>query len=121
MFRLRGPICGQRSAPRAWYKTVSAWLVDEMGYDQGKDEPCVFYNTVTRHRVVLFCDDFLCRGSRAVSEQFYESLRARFDCKEPNYLETGGELMFCGLNVCMREEAGCEYYTIDQSRDIQDF
>ena len=121
VFRLRGPIYGQRSAPRAWYKTVSAWMVDEMRYDQGKDAPCVFYNPVTRHRVVLFCDDFLCRGSRAVSEQFYESLHARFDCKEPSYLESGGELMFCGLNVSMRKEAGYECYTIDQSRDIQEF
>ena len=32
VFRLRGPIYGQRSAPRAWYKTVSAWMVDEMAF-----------------------------------------------------------------------------------------
>ena len=64
LFQLRGPVYGQRSAPRAWYSIVSEWLIDDMGYRQGKNEPCVFRHPETGHRLVLFCDDFLCRGSR---------------------------------------------------------
>ena len=32
VFQLSGPVYGQRSASRAWYNTVSQWLVQEMGY-----------------------------------------------------------------------------------------
>ena len=53
------------------------------------------------HRVALFCDDFLCRGSREVSEEFYRALSARFDCKEPEFLELGDKLVFTvSLSVC---------------------
>jgi hypothetical protein len=72
-FQLRGPVYGQRNAPRAWYSTVTQWIVQEMGYKQGKNEPCLFVHPVTPHRVVLFCDDFLCRGSKEVSEGFYRT------------------------------------------------
>ena len=74
VFRLRGPVYGQRSAPRAWYDTIRGWLQDEMGYVRGENEPCLFVHPVTGHTVVLFVDDFLCRGSRIDSEKFYESL-----------------------------------------------
>ena len=30
VFQLRGPVYGQRSAPRAWYSTMTQWLVQEM-------------------------------------------------------------------------------------------
>ena len=66
--QLRGPVYGQRSAPREWYKTMTAWTI-HMGYKQGRNEPCLFVHPVTWHRVVLFCVDFLCRGSKEVSEQ----------------------------------------------------
>lgn len=31
VFRLRGPVYGQRSAPRCWFKTLTHWLVHDMG------------------------------------------------------------------------------------------
>ena len=121
LFRLLGPIYGQRSAPRAWYKTVIAWMVGEMGYVQGFNEPCVFVHPTTGHRVVLFCDDFLCRGSRQVSEDFYSALARRFDCKDPTYLELGETLTFTGMDISMIEREGKVLYRIDQARDIIEF
>ncbi len=45
VFELLGPIYGQRSAPRAWYKTLTEWLVGVMGYTQARNEPCLFTHT----------------------------------------------------------------------------
>jgi hypothetical protein len=45
LFKLLGPIYGQRSAPRAWYKTVTAWLVGEMGYQPGYEEEVHLFRT----------------------------------------------------------------------------
>ena len=121
LFRLLGPIYGQRSAPRAWYKTVTAWLVSEMGYKAGFDEPCVFVHPTTGHRVVLFCDDFLCRGSRQVSEDFYAALARRFECKDPNWLTMGETLTFTGLDISLVERGGKACYSMNQTRDMSAF
>ena len=112
---------GQRSAPRAWYSTVSEWLVDEMGYKQGRNEPCVFRHPETDHRIVLFCDDFLCRGSRTVSEQFYAALADKFDCKDPTYLELGESLTFTGTEISMHSEGQTRYYSMRQYSDMMEF
>ena len=34
VFKLLGPIYAQNSAPRAWYETITKWLVVDMGYVQ---------------------------------------------------------------------------------------
>ena len=119
--RLLGPVYGQRSAPRAWFRTVTAWLVGEMGYSQGLNEPCAFRHPVTGHRIVLFCDDFLCRGSREVSEQFYTALSKRFDCKDPTFLEPNGSLTFTGLDIEMKAVEGRMSYVVNQGRDMLEF
>ena len=74
VFQMTGPVYGQRSAPGAWYSTVTQWLVQQMGSKQGKNEPCLFIHPITQHRVVLFRDDFLRRGSKDVSERFLYSI-----------------------------------------------
>ena len=114
---------GQRSAPRAWYTTVTQWLVDPegMGYEQGKNEPCLFVHPVTQHRIVLFCDDFLCRGSREVSERFYAALAERFECKDPDWLSVDSTLTFTGMDISEVAEAGGTVYRMDQTRDLRDF
>ena len=123
VFQLRGPVYGQRSAPRAWYTTVTQWLVDPegMGYEQGKNEPCLFVHPVTQHRIVLFCDDFLCRGSREVSERFYAALAERFECKDPDWLSVDSTLTFTGMDISEVAEAGGTVYRMDQTRDLRDF
>ena len=79
---LLGPLCGQRSASRAWYETVAGWLTsDEMGFVQGENEPCVFRNDGTGMRVVLYVDDLLCRGPQDESDRFHLALGERFTCR----------------------------------------
>ena len=53
VFRLKGPVYGQRSAPRAWYDTVRAWMVSEMGYTQCKNDRCLFIHPKSGHKVCL--------------------------------------------------------------------
>ena len=121
VFRLRGPVYGQRSAPRCWFKTLTHWLVHDMGYVQGLNEPCAFAHPVTGHRLVIFCDDILCRGSRVESDRFYTAMADRFDCKDPTYLEVGGRLTFTGLDVCLVEADGRLVVRVEQERDILNF
>ena len=104
VFQLRGPVYGQRSAPRAWYSTVTQWLVQEMGYKQGRNEPCLFIHPVTQHMIVLFCDDLLCRGSREVSEKFYTALAERFECKDPTWLSVESPMTFTGMDISLYTE-----------------
>ena len=100
---------------------MSEWLIDEMGYRQGKNEPCVFRHPETGRRLVMFCDDFLCRGSRKVSEQFYAALISKFACKDPTYLELGGALTFTGTEISMQSEGQEVKYNMSQSRDMMEF
>ena len=118
--QLRGPVYGQRSAPREWYKTVTAWMI-QMGYKQGRNEPCLFVHPVTEHRVLLFCDDFLCRGSKEVSEQFYAALAKRFECKDPSWLSEGSPMTFTGMDIKQFTEGGKVRYSMDQGRDMREF
>ena len=121
VFQLRGPVYGQRSAPRAWYSTVTQWLVQQMGYKQGKNEPCLFIHPVTQHRIVLFCDDFLCRGSREVSEKFYTALAERFECKDPTWLSVEDPMTFTGMDISLYTEGEQLMYSMGQGRDLGDF
>ena len=122
VFQLRGPVYGQRSAPRAWYKTVVAWLVSpEVGFDQGKNEPCVFNHPVTGMRIVLFCDDFLCRGSKEVTDKFYKDLTDKFECKDPTYLQPDNPIVFTGMRIVQSEVEGQQVYSMDQETDVLEF
>jgi hypothetical protein len=89
MFQLRGPIYGQRSAPRTWNKTLTKWLTDPecsvdgdgceadsdavvanggdtewslgrgMEYIQARNYPCLFTHPVTGHQLVVWVGDIL--------------------------------------------------------------
>ena len=70
IFKLLGPIYGQRAASREWYFTLSRWLTsDDMDFEQGSNEPCLFVNPITGGvKLVIYCDGFLVRGSGHESE-----------------------------------------------------
>ena len=42
VFRLKGPLYGQRDAPYRWWETLSEWLV-EQGFIQSKNDPCLYH------------------------------------------------------------------------------
>ena len=43
-FRQLGNLYGSSSAGKRWEKTLVSWLVsDEVGFEQGSNEPCAFF------------------------------------------------------------------------------
>ena len=92
-----------------------------MGYEQGKNEPCLFVHPVTQHRIMLSCDDFLCRGSKEVPERFYAALAERFECKDPDWLSVDSTLTFTGMDTSEVAEAAGTMCRIDQTRDLREF
>ena len=151
VFELRGPIYGQRSAPRAWNKTLTKWLTDPecsvdggggdtdggdvaatdgeiewsegrgMGYVQARNDPCLFTHPITGHQLVIWVDDILCRGTVADSVDFYNRLGSRFDCKDPEFLESGSSICFTGIEISRRQLGGEDWYYLSQLSDLQEF
>ena len=76
---------------------------------------------VTGHRVVLFVDDFLCRGTKKANDDFYAALMSRFDCKDPTYLSESTPIVFVGLELKRVIEGGVPVNVMSQSREIEKF
>ena len=121
VFRLTGPIYGQRSAPRAFYNTLLDWLVKDMGYIRAKNDPCVFRNEVTGHRLVCWVDDILTRGSKESTDAFFEALARRFDCKDPEYLTEGDKIVYTGWEISMFKKGGDTWYKLSQEVEMNRF
>ena len=113
VYRLRGPLYGQRSASRRWYETIAGWLIRQ-GFSQSANEPCLFRKedgTV----VALYVDDLLVRGTAKASKEFHAALSTRFDCRgDPSYLEAGSPLEFLGFTITMEETAEGTKVFMDQ-------
>ena len=118
VFQLRGPVYGQRSAPRAWYKTLAEWMIKDEGYVRAKHDPCLFTHPITKHRVAIVVDDMLCRGGRDESAAFYLRLRERFEAKEPTFLETDTAIDFCGLTLRRWQQNNQDWYSLDQEAEV---
>jgi len=62
IYELTGPLYGSDDAPMRFFNTVAPWLI-EMGFTQGKNDPCMFTNNNTGVQVGLHVDDGLVRGT----------------------------------------------------------
>jgi hypothetical protein len=52
VFRLKGPLYGQRGAPYVWWETLSEFMV-EQGFIQSKNDPCLYHKPAKLQRVEL--------------------------------------------------------------------
>lgn len=123
IFKLTGPLYGQRSASRRWYETFSDWLrSDEMGFEPCSKEPCMFWNRSTGARLALYVDDVLLRATREVSERFHEQLQGRFKCRgEADYLTANTPLEFLGFELTMEHAVGGDAVYMDQCTVMEQF
>ena len=119
LFQLLGPIYGQRSASRAWYVTLSDWLL-EVGFECSKNDPCLFVNSETGVQLAIHVDDIICRGNMAATVDFYNQLGAKFDIKDLEFLEPGDTLCFTGLEVSREVVAGQDWYYLSQISELQE-
>jgi hypothetical protein len=90
---LTGPIYGQRAASLKFFETLRDWLVRDMGFVQGENEPCVFVKPGGFAKgdgsdltVATWVDDCICRGGRADTDHFYAEMAKRFELKDPSFL-----------------------------------
>ena len=68
-FRQFGPLYGSASSSVRWENTLHPWLVS-VGFEQGKNEPCVFWHRERKLLVVSYSDDLLCRGRQEEADWF---------------------------------------------------
>jgi hypothetical protein len=122
IFQLLGPIYGQRAASREWYHTISKWL-DSVGFVQCKNEPCLFINSSTGMKVLLYVDDLIVRGSPEESTKFHDSLEQRFDCREGSrqLLTPDDSIDFTGITLTMEKGIHLDSYFLDQKQAVASF
>jgi hypothetical protein len=118
-YQLMGPLYGQRSAPRRWFKTISSWLVEEMGFEQGVNEPCLFKSG--NLTVVVYVDDVLTRGDADATADFHRQFGERFTCTPEEYLSEAHPLDSLGFTVTQEVADGAVSVFMDQEESVQAF
>ena len=117
-YRQLGPIYGENSAPVRWLNTIVPWLTgDERNnkgevdiesdghvFEQGDNEPCVFYHAGRDLLVLLYVDDILCDGAEEDCQWFIEKLAERFKCKDAEWLSMENQLDHLGMIIAMDDQ-----------------
>jgi hypothetical protein len=101
-FRQSGPIYGEASAAVRWEDTIAPWL-EEMGFERGKNDKCVFYHPTRDLIVILYVDDCLIDGATEDADWICDELDKRFDCKDTEHLEPGTTLDYLGFEVSLTD------------------
>ena len=121
VFRLKGSLYGQRDAPVRWFKTIRDWLVDEKGFDQCKNDVCLFRHPVTKVKLLLWVDDNLMRGARRHTDKLWDDMDAKFGLKHREYLEYGVSRTFIGVSLLKSKLNGQTVYCMDQNAEVRAF
>ena len=97
-FQQSGPLYGEKSAPRRWEDTIAPWY-GEIGYERGENEPCAFYDETNDALSLLYIDDNFIDAEEEDIKILDERLDDRFDCRDIEWLSTGEELDYLGLQL----------------------
>jgi len=100
LFMQLGCIYGERSAPKRWFLTLTPFL-RSLGFEQGCNDKCAFYNKKTRLRLLLYVDDLILDGSKAEINSFIQKLRLRFKAKDVQWLTLTTPIDFVGMIISM--------------------
>ena len=100
-YRQSGPIYGEASAPVRWEDTLAPWLVNELGFIRGDNEPCVFYHPERDLLVITYVDDVMLDGYDEDINWFHNCISGRFDCKDLTYLSAGSSIDYIGMDLIM--------------------
>ena len=107
-FRQLGVVYGSASSSRRWQDTLHGWLVTSEsegggGYTCGKNDPCLFYHDRLKVSLATYVDDLASRGQRANVEEAFRMIRARFKCKDTQWLTQDSCLDHLGMNFFQDE------------------
>ena len=121
VWRLKGCLYGQRDSPRRWYDTIVKYLVDEAGFTQGVNEPCLFVNSTTGMKVVIHVDDLFTCGSEEATKAFYKQMDSRFGMKEYSVLSPANPLKHVGFEITMEKDSEGSSFFMSQQDDVDQF
>ena len=81
---------GLKQAGREWHMLLVNWLVEEIGLEQWKAEPCVFRLMVKDEvslMVGVHVDDIIVSGGKNACDKFFAKLKERFPVKNQGELK----------------------------------
>ena len=72
---------GLKQAGREWHLLLVTWLVEKIGMEQCKAEPCVFRKNEVSLMVGVHVDDIIVSGEQDLCDEFLSQLKQRFPVK----------------------------------------
>ena len=75
---------GLKQAGREWHFLLVTWLVEKIGMEQCKAEPCVFRKIIKNEvslMVGVHVDDIIVSGEQDLCDEFFRQLKQRFPVK----------------------------------------
>ena len=104
VFRQLANLYGSKESGKLFENTFFRWLTkdsNDVGLNlvQGHNEQCIFYDEGRKLLVLTFVDDVCVIGPQKQVKFFIKKLRARFACKEPQYLVEDQPIDFIGMNL----------------------
>ena len=110
ILRLKRPVYGRPDAPRAWYKQLSGFIMNDLGFTCSVLDPAFFILRNSKLEpcamIVLHVDDLMVStdGSEHAEEQV-KKLCARFPFGEWGLVEhTSGGVTYCGKEIVVEKE-----------------
>ena len=97
-FRQLGNVYGSASACMRWQKTLHPFLVS-CGFEQGRNEPCVFRHKKLGVTLASYVDDLLVKGSKPAVTEALRLVQERFKCKEPTFLGENSPIDHLGMYI----------------------
>jgi len=85
---LRRHMYGTLRAADGWQEEYSCALID-MGFQQGRSSPCLFYHPLKNLMCAVHGDDFTVRGAKRHLDDFEAELRRRYELKSGGRLGPG--------------------------------
>ena len=82
---------GLKQAGREWHLFLVTWLVEKIGMEQCKAEPCVFRKIIKNEvplMVGVHVDDIIVSGEQDLCDEFFSQLKQRFAVKNLGELKT---------------------------------
>ena len=74
----------RKQAGREWHLLLVTWLVEKIGMEQCKAEPCVFRKIIKNEvslMVGVHVDDIIVSGEQDLCDEFFSQLKQRFPVK----------------------------------------
>ena len=101
-FRQLGVVYGSASSSKRWQDTLHNWLVMPEadgggGYEQGANDPCLFYHPRLKATLATYVDDLAIKAERKNAEEAFAAVRARFKCKDVHWLTRENALDHLGM------------------------